>query len=146
MKLTATNVKKMTQYQKNVKKFGEPKFKDGDLVKTSLTGIEILIVNGAATSNGFCWMYSFRGKEMSCAQHYIYPAASEPPPKQGTITWFEVDKELPPKENKIPTLVYAHMRPIIEATYSHSQSKWFLEASADWQPTHWAFISTPKTK
>lgn len=60
-----------TQHEKNIKKFGKPKFKDGDKVVTCVTGKDILTIEGDAWCNGFTWMYYFKGNEMGLGQEYI---------------------------------------------------------------------------
>jgi hypothetical protein len=57
-----------------IKKIGEPKFKDGDKVKTVMTDDKILTIHGEAKSNGLTWMYAFRGDSMRLGQMYITPA------------------------------------------------------------------------
>lgn len=66
---------KLSQHDKDIKKFGFPRFKGGDKVITSLTGHDILTIqggdNGGAWSNGHTWMYYFEENEMGIGQEYI---------------------------------------------------------------------------
>lgn len=67
----ATGYRKLTQYEKNAKKFGTPKFKNGDKVKTFITDDDILTIQGEAWSNGHSWMYYFEENEYGIGQQYI---------------------------------------------------------------------------
>jgi hypothetical protein len=62
---------KLNQFERNVKKFGHPKFNDGDKVTTSITGNDILTIKGNAWSNGHNWMYYFNENEYGLGQQYI---------------------------------------------------------------------------
>lgn len=66
----------MTPLDKNIKKFGKPKFKNGDKVLCTLAlDGGILTVSEDAEWNGFTWMYSFEGEDAKCGQQYL----TEPP-------------------------------------------------------------------
>jgi hypothetical protein len=60
--------------KKLILKIGEPKFKDGDKVKTVITDDKVLTIKGEPKSNGLTWMYAFRGDTMRLGQGYISPA------------------------------------------------------------------------
>jgi len=67
-------MKQKTTQDPLIKKFGVPKYKEGDKVTTSVTGKEVLTIKGEAWNNGFSWMYNFKEKTMSAGQSYIKPA------------------------------------------------------------------------
>ena len=64
-------IKIINQHQRDLKKFGNPKFKDGDKVTTTMTGDQALTVKGNPDSNGFTWMYKFKEIEARMGQGYI---------------------------------------------------------------------------
>lgn len=66
-------MKQKTETDPLIKKFGAPKYKDGDKVTTSITGNEVLTIKGEAWNNGWCWMYNFHNETMSVGQSYIKP-------------------------------------------------------------------------
>lgn len=65
----ASNTK--TKIDPLIKKFGHPKFKNGDKVTTSISGKNVYTIDGEAWNNGFSWMYNFKESESSIGQSYI---------------------------------------------------------------------------
>lgn len=60
------------QHEKNIKKFGKPRFQKGQQVTTSLTGNQVFTISSEAWCNGFTWMYSFeKDTTMSVGQEYL---------------------------------------------------------------------------
>jgi len=62
---------KLTSAEKIIKEFGKPRFQAGQKVITSLTGHDILTIEGEPFCNGFTWMYYFEENEMGVGQPYI---------------------------------------------------------------------------
>lgn len=60
------------QREKDIKKFGKPRFQKGQLVTTSLTGTQVFTIASTPWCNGFTWMYSFeKDSTMSVGQEYL---------------------------------------------------------------------------
>lgn len=74
---TKTPTASEKQYARNVKKFGTPRFKDGDTVKCSIYPGQKLTISGAPFCNGLTWMYYFAENEAGVGQEYLQRVKGE---------------------------------------------------------------------
>jgi len=55
-----------------MKKQPEPKYSEGDVVKSSLNTEESLTVKGQPSWNGHTYMYAFREIDVRCGETYLH--------------------------------------------------------------------------